>query len=66
MQMAFSVYIQKDMHPELDHLNISSSSPGCIFKLIIQICKNVLKKSSLDQYNVQETVGKDEKLFRYL
>lgn len=43
MQMAFSVYILKDMHPELDHLNTSFSSPGCIFKLIIQICKNVLK-----------------------
>lgn len=66
MEMAFSVYILKDMHPELDHLNTSFSSPGCTFKLIIQIYKTVRKKLFLDQYNVQETAGKDVKFFRYL
>lgn len=66
MEMAFSAYILKDMHPELDHLNTSFSSPGCIFKLIIQTYKTVLKKLFLDQYNDQETVGKDVKFFRYL
>lgn len=66
MEMTFSAYILKDMHPELDHLNTSFSSPGCIFKLIIQTYKTVLKKLFLDQYNVQETVGKDVKFFRYL
>lgn len=43
MQMAFLVYILKDMYPELDHLNRSFSSPGCIFKLIIQIYKTTKK-----------------------
>lgn len=65
MQMAFSVYVLKDMHPEIGFMNTSFSSPGCIFKLMIQIYKNIYKKLTLDQYNVQDTAGKDVKLFRY-